>query len=59
MEEEKKMPINGAEDADETKVPQTVIDEKDDQPAANNIKRTIIIAIVILLIVYIIYEIAT
>jgi len=59
MEDRNNLPINGAEDVDETKVPKTVVEEKDDQPAANNIKRTIIIAIVILLIIYMIYEIVT
>ncbi len=48
--------INNAEEVDPTKVPETVIEEKDDQPAANNITRTIIIAIVILAVIYFIYE---
>ncbi|WP_156307255.1 hypothetical protein [Sphingobacterium endophyticum] len=48
--------INNAEDVDPTKVPETVIKEKDDQPAANNLKRTIIIAIILLAVIYFIYE---
>ncbi len=48
--------INNAEDVDPTKVPETVIKEKDDQPAANNLKRTIIIAIILLAIIYFVYE---
>lgn len=48
--------INNAEDVYPTKVPETVIKEKDDQPAANNLKRTIIIAIILLAIIYFVYE---
>lgn len=48
--------INNAEDVDPTKVPETVVKEKDDQPAANNLKKTIIIAIIVLAIIYFIYE---
>lgn len=55
-EDEQGNMINNAEDVDPTKVPQSVIKEKDDQPAANNMKRTIIIAIVLLLIIYLVYN---
>ena len=55
-EEEHGNKINNAEDVDPTKVPETVIKEKDDQPAANNLKRTIIIAIILLAIIYFVYE---
>ncbi|GGE14782.1 MULTISPECIES: hypothetical protein [Sphingobacterium] len=55
-EDEQGNKINNAEDVDPTKVPETVIKEKDDQPAANNMKRTIILAIVVLVIFYLIYE---
>ncbi len=48
--------INNAEDVDPNKVPETVVKEKDDQPAANNLKKTIIIAIIVLAIIYFIYE---
>ncbi|MGO1520483.1 MAG: hypothetical protein ACTHWQ_03020 [Sphingobacterium sp.] len=53
-EEDKK--INAAEDVDHTKIPETVIKEKDDEPAGRNIQRTIIVAIIILAIFYLIYE---
>lgn len=55
-EDEQGNKINNAEDVDPTKVPETVVKEKDDQPAANNLKRTIIIAIIVLAIIYFIYE---
>ena len=55
-EDEQGNKINNAEDVDPTKVPETVIKEKDDQPAANNLKRTIIIAIILLAIIYFVYE---
>ena len=53
-EEDKK--INAAEDVDPTKVTETVIEEKDDEPAGRNVQKTIIVAIIILAIVYLIYE---
>lgn len=55
-EDEQGNKINNAEDVDPTKVPETVVKEKDDQPAANNLKKTIIIAIIVLAIIYFIYE---
>ncbi|WP_313190647.1 hypothetical protein [Sphingobacterium sp.] len=55
-EDEQGNKINNAEEVDPTKVPETVVKEKDDQPAANNLKRTIIIAIIVLAIIYFIYE---
>ena len=48
--------INNAEDVDPTKVPESVIKEGDDERAAVNIPRVIIIAIIIMIVVYIIYE---
>lgn len=55
-EDEQGNKINNAEDVDPTKVPETVVKEKDDQPAANNMKRTIILAIIVLVVFYLIYE---
>jgi hypothetical protein len=55
-EDEQGNKINNAEDVDPTKVPETVIKEKDDEPAAINIPRVIIIAIIIMAIFYMIYE---
>lgn len=55
-EDEQGNKINNAEEVDPTKVPETVVKEKDDQPAANNLKKTIIIAIIVLAIIYFIYE---
>ena len=53
-EEDKK--INAAEEVDHTKVPETVIEEKDDEPAGRNVQRTIIVAVIIMAIFYLIYE---
>lgn len=43
-------------DKEEEKVPDVAIAEKDDAPAGKNIKRTIIIAVVLLVIFYLIYH---
>lgn len=48
--------INNAEEVDSTKVPEIVTKEGDDAPAARNIRKTIIICVVILAIIYFVYE---
>ncbi|MFZ4263741.1 hypothetical protein ACFRAE_17010 [Sphingobacterium sp. HJSM2_6] len=48
--------VNGTESVASNEAPPILDKEKDDVPAANNLKRTMIIAIVVLLLVYFIYE---
>lgn len=55
-DKEKDKIINGTESVDSDEAPAILDKEKDDVPAAKNIRRTMVIAIVILLIIYIIYE---
>mgnify|MGYP000947705398 CR=1 FL=1 len=55
-DKEKDKIINGTESVDSDEAPTILDKEKDDVPAAKNIRRTMVIAIVILLIIYIIYE---
>lgn len=39
----------------EEKLPEVTIEEKDDEPAGRNLKRTLIIAVCVLIVFYLIY----
>jgi len=39
----------------EEKLPNVAVEEKDDEPAGRNIKRTLIIAVCVLIVFYLIY----
>ncbi|MCW8312834.1 hypothetical protein ACR78Z_10265 [Sphingobacterium thalpophilum] len=54
MEEQFKNPEYSHEKQDE-KLPEVATEEKDDAPAGRNIKRTIIIAVCVLIVFYLIY----
>ncbi|MGV6945804.1 hypothetical protein [Sphingobacterium kyonggiense] len=58
-EHEEEERINAADSVDPNEVPEVVKEEKDDKPAALNIRTTIIVAIIIMAIIYAIYELMT
>ncbi|QIH36013.1 MULTISPECIES: hypothetical protein [Sphingobacterium] len=44
-----------SQDKPEEKLPDVAVEEKDDAPAGRNIKRTLIIAVCVLIVFYLIY----
>ncbi len=58
-EDENNEKINAADSVDPNEAPEILDKEADDKPAAMNIRTTIIIAVVILAIIYAIYELST
>ena len=55
MENKFNTPDDYSDQKQEEKLPDVAVEEKDDEPAGRNIKRTIIIAVCVLIVFYLIY----